>query len=293
MEGFGRVLTAMVTPFDKNLNVDYDKAAALAERLVKSGSDGLVVAGTTGESPTLSKEEKLQLFKVVVNAVGGKASVIAGTGSYSTRDSIELTREAEKKGVDGLMLVAPYYNKPPQEGLYEHFKSIAENTMLPIIVYNVPGRTSVNILPDTVRRLAQVKNIVAIKEASGDLNQVSEIRMLTPGDFLIYSGDDSMTLPILSIGGTGVISVASHVAGQGIKAMMDAYFSGNVRRASELHLKLFPIFKGLFLTTNPIPVKAALRLAGFDAGSVRQPLVDLSQNGIDRLKELMENAGIL
>jgi 4-hydroxy-tetrahydrodipicolinate synthase len=293
LEGFGRVLTAMVTPFDKNLNVDYDKAAALAERLVKSGSDGLVVAGTTGESPTLSKEEKLQLFKVVVNAVGGKASVIAGTGSYSTRDSIELTREAEKKGVDGLMLVAPYYNKPPQEGLYEHFKSIAENTMLPIIVYNVPGRTSVNILPDTVRRLAQVKNIVAIKEASGDLNQVSEIRMLTPGDFLIYSGDDSMTLPILSIGGTGVISVASHVAGQGIKAMMDAYFSGNVRRASELHLKLFPIFKGLFLTTNPIPVKAALRLAGFDAGSVRQPLVDLSQNGIDRLKELMENAGIL
>jgi 4-hydroxy-tetrahydrodipicolinate synthase len=293
VESFGRVLTAMVTPFDKNSNVDYDKAAALALRLIKSGSDGVVVCGTTGESPTLSKEEKLTLFEVVVNAVGGKASVIAGTGSYSTQGSIELTKEAEKKGVDGVMLVSPYYNKPPQEGLYQHFKAIAENTMLPTILYNVPGRTCVNILPDTVRRLAEVRNIVAIKEASGDLNQVSEIRMSTPGEFLIYSGDDSMTLPILSIGGAGVISVASHVAGDSIKEMVDSYFSGNVRHAVELHLKLFPLFRGLFLTTNPIPVKSALRLAGFDAGSLRLPLTEMNRSELDKLRAIMERVGVI
>jgi 4-hydroxy-tetrahydrodipicolinate synthase len=293
VEGFGRVLTAMVTPFDKDLKVDYEKAAQLAEKLAETGSDGIVVAGTTGESPTLSKEEKIRLFEVVVNAVGGKAVVIAGTGSYSTQDSIELTREAEEKGVDGVMLITPYYNKPSQEGMYQHFKAIAQNTRVPVLLYNVPSRTGVNLLPQTVVRLSEIENIKAIKEASGNLNQVAEIRRLTNSDFYIYSGDDNVTMPVLSVGGHGVISVASHLVGTKIRMMIDAYFGGNMKKATEIHLKLLPFFNALFIITNPVPIKAAIRFTGFDVGGTRLPLVDMTEEELRVLRTAMEKLGIV
>ncbi|MDR5695219.1 MAG: 4-hydroxy-tetrahydrodipicolinate synthase [Armatimonadota bacterium] len=277
MVEFGHVITAMVTPFDEGLNVDYTRAADLARRLVEEGSDSLVVAGTTGESPTLSDEEKVRLFRTVKEAVGEKAKVIAGTGTYDTRHSIHLSKEAEKAGVDGLLLVVPYYNKPSQEGLYKHFRAIAEETRLPAILYNIPGRTGVNMLPETVARLAEVSNIVGIKEASGNLDQVSEIRRRTPKEFLIYSGDDSLTLPILAVGGIGVISVASHLAGRQIQEMIRSFLGGDVQRALDLHLRLLPLFKAMFVTTNPAPVKAALALAGFPVGGLRPPLVEVTE----------------
>ncbi len=277
MVEFGHVITAMVTPFDEGLNVDYTRAADLARRLVEEGSDSLVVAGTTGESPTLSDEEKVRLFRTVKEAVGEKAKVIAGTGTYDTRHSIHLSKEAEKAGVDGLLLVVPYYNKPSQEGLYKHFRAIAEETRLPAILYNIPGRTGVNMLPETVARLAEVSNIVGIKEASGNLDQVSEIRRRTPKEFLIYSGDDSLTLPILAVGGIGVISVASHLAGRQIQEMIRSFLGGDIQRALDLHLRLLPLFKAMFVTTNPAPVKAALALAGFPVGGLRPPLVEVTE----------------
>jgi len=277
MVEFGHVITAMVTPFDEGLNVDYARAAALARRLVEEGSDALVVAGTTGESPTLSDEEKVRLFRTVKEAVGGKAKVIAGTGTYDTRHSVHLSKEAEEAGADGLLLVVPYYNKPSQEGLYRHFRAIAEETRLPVILYNIPGRTGVNMLPETVARLAEVPNIVGIKEASGNLDQVSEIRRRTPREFLIYSGDDSLTLPILAVGGIGVISVASHLVGRQIQEMIRSFLGGDVQKALDLHLRLLPLFKAMFVTTNPAPVKAALALAGFPVGGLRPPLVEVTE----------------
>ena len=274
MSSFGQVITAMVTPMDRDLAVDYDRAAALAKRLIDAGSDGLVVCGTTGESPTLSDEEKIRLFRVVREAVGGGAKVIAGTGTYDTKHSIHLTREAERAGCDGVLLVNPYYNKPSQEGLYRHFKAIAESTRLPVMLYNIQGRTSVNCEPATIARLAQVPNIVAVKEASGSLDQMSQIRKLTPPQFDLYSGDDSLTLPLLAVGGTGVVSVAAHLAGREIKAMIAAFQAGDVRQALALHLRLWPLFKVLFIATNPTPVKAALAMSGFDAGGLRLPLIE-------------------
>ncbi|RYD06785.1 dihydrodipicolinate synthase [Desulforamulus aquiferis] len=258
---FGRILTAMVTPFNSDLSVNHTQARKLGRFLVENGSDGLVVCGTTGESPTLTKEEKIELFRSIVEEVGGEAVVVAGTGSYDTAGSIALTKEAEKVGCDGVMLVAPYYNKPSQEGLYRHFRTVAESTSLPVIVYNIPGRTGINVTPATVVRLANdVPNIVAIKEAAGIIDQVSELRRLLPEDFAIYSGDDSMTLPMLSLGAKGIISVAAHVAGKQIKEMIDAFTSGNTTLAANIHKQLFPLFKGLFIATNPVPVKAALTL---------------------------------
>lgn len=290
---FGRVLTAMVTPMNEDASINTAQVGKLAKHLVESGSDGLVVAGTTGESPTLTWEEKIELFRVVAEGVGGKATVIAGTGNYSTAESIELTREAEKAGADGIMLVAPYYNKPSQEGLFQHFKKIAESTDLPVMIYNIPGRTSVNILPETLARLAEVDNIVAVKEASGDLNQVSEVVRLTPDDFLVYSGDDSLTMPIMAVGGRGVVSVASHLAGERIKEMVDAFVTGNTTRAAELHIKLMPLFKGMFITTNPVPVKAALNLLGWNVGQPRLPLVDVNEEEKERLKEILKEQNLL
>ena len=243
MKSFGRILTAMVTPFHEDLSVNYEAAAKLAKYLVANGSDGLVVAGSTGESATLNKEEKTKLFATILEAVGDRATVIAGTGSNDTRDSIALTQEAEKLGVHGAMLVGPYYNKPPQEGYYQHFKAIAESSDLPLIVYNVPGRTASNILPATIARLAVIKNIVAVKEASGNLEQVAEIIRTTPREFQVYSGDDSLTLPILSIGGTGIISVAAHIVGKRMQEMVAAFFAGNMAKAQGIHLELLPFFK--------------------------------------------------
>ena len=293
MKGLGRVLTAMITPMTENGEVNYDEAHRCACHLVNNGSDGIVVAGTTGESPVLSVEEKCRLFATVKEAAAGRAAVIAGTGSNNTAASIELTKKAEELGCDGIMLVTPYYNKPSQEGLYQHFKAIASETKLPVILYNVPGRTSCNLMPDTVARLAEIENIVAVKEASGNLDQVAEIRRKTPPDFLIYSGDDSLTLPMLSVGGHGIISVASHVAGKMIKRMIEAYVAGDVETARELHLKLFPLFKVIFITTNPVPIKAAVELIGIKAGPPRLPLVKATVQEIDAVRKVMEDLNII
>jgi len=290
---FGRVLTAMVTPFGKNLELNLPMAKRLARHLVDTGSDGVVVAGTTGESPTLSKDEKLELFRTVVDEVGGDAVVVAGTGSYSTADSITLTKAAEKLGVDAVMLVCPYYNKPSQEGLYQHFRAIAESTDLPVMLYNIPGRTGVNLLPQTVARLAEIDNIVAVKEASGNLDQATELRRVLPEKVSIYSGDDSLTLPLLAVGAKGVVSVAAHLVGAKIQEMIDAFTSGNVTLAGKLHRSLFPLFKGMFITTNPVPVKAALGMVGLAVGSPRPPLVNLNEREKEKLRVLLQEAQLL
>lgn len=293
MKNFGQVLTAMVTPFNADYSVNYSEVANLAKYLVNNGSDGLVVAGSTGEAATLATDEKLKLFKVVLEAVGDKATVIAGTGSNDTRASIELTKEAEKIGVHGAMLVGPYYNKPPQEGYYQHFKAIADSTTLPLIVYNVPGRTASNMLPTTIARLAEIENIVAVKEASGSLDQVSEIIRTTPNDFWVYSGDDGLTLPILSVGGCGVISVAAHVVGNRMQEMITAFLAGDLNKAQALHLELMPFFKVIFVTTNPIPIKKAVNILGINAGPVRLPLVSPTASEEEQLKNVMQAIGAL
>jgi 4-hydroxy-tetrahydrodipicolinate synthase len=293
MASFGHLITAMATPMDRSLAVDYDRAAALAKRLVDSGSDGLVVCGTTGESPTLTDEEKTRMFRTVRDAVGGRAKVIAGTGTYNTAHSIHLTQEAERIGCDGVLLVNPYYNKPSQEGLYQHFKAVAESTRLPVMLYNIQSRTSVNCEPATIARLAQIRNIVAVKESSGNLDQMSQIRRLTPPAFDMYSGDDSLTLPLLAVGGAGVVSVAAHLAGREIKAMIEAFQAGDVRKALALHLRLFPLFKVLFVTTNPTPVKAALALAGFEVGGLRLPLVEATPKEREQIGAVLKDLALL
>lgn len=274
---FGRVSTAMVTPFDKNGHIDFAKTTQLVNYLIENGTDSLVVAGTTGESPTLSKEEKVALFQHVVQVVNKRVPVIAGTGSYNTFESVELTKRAEQVGVDAIMLVGPYYNKPNQEGLYQHFKTIAESTKLPVMVYNIPGRSVVNILPETIIRLSAIPNIVAVKEASGDLSAMTKIIAETDDDFFLYSGDDSLTIPVLAIGGAGVISVSSHVIGKEMQEMVQAFLNGEHAAASKLHQRLLPIMQGLFKAPNPVPVKTALQLKGLDVGSVRLPLVPLTE----------------
>lgn len=291
MKDFGRILTAMVTPFNPDQTVNYAAAAQLAQYLVANGSDGVVVAGSTGESATLSNEEKIRLFSTVLDAIGDKATVIAGTGSNDTRASIALTHEAEKLGVHGAMLVGPYYNKPTQEGFYQHFKTIADSSALPFIVYNVPGRTSSNILPQTIARLTACKNIVAVKEASGSLDQVSEIIRITPPDFLVYSGDDGITLPVLAVGGTGVISVAGHIVGKQMKEMISAFFQGDLAKAQEIHLELHPFFRAIFVTTNPIPIKTAVNLIGLNAGPLRLPMVEATDSEVDYIKKAMQDVG--
>lgn len=283
----------MVTPFNRDGSVDYGRAADLAVRLVDAGCDAILVGGTTAESPTLEDEEKVRLFETVAKAVGHRVFVWAGTGTNDTRASVEMTRRAEAAGADGVMLVTPYYNKPPQEGLYQHFKTVAAATRLPVMLYNVPGRTGANIAPETVARLAAIDNIVAIKEASGSLDQASEIRRLTPNDFMVYSGDDSLTLPILAVGGAGVVSVAAHVAAGLIRSMIEAFQRGDAAEARRLHLRLMPLFKALFVTTNPIPVKAALRLAGFDPGGYRLPLVPPAPREEEAVRQAMVAAGLL
>lgn len=274
---FGRISTAMVTPFNKHGHIDFEKTTQLVTHLMDNGTESIVVAGTTGESPTLSTEEKLALFKHVVQIVENRVPVIAGTGSYNTFESIELTKKAEQIGVDAIMVVGPYYNKPNQEGLYQHFKAIAESTKLPVMVYNIPGRSAVNILPETIIRLSKINNIVAVKEASGDLNAMTKIIAETDEDFALYSGDDGLTIPVLAIGGVGVISVAAHVIGNEMQEMITAFLSDEKQKAAKLHQKLLPIMQGLFTAPNPVPVKTALQLTGLDVGSVRLPLVPLTE----------------
>lgn len=290
---FGRIGTAMVTPFDSKGNIDFAKTTKLIQFLIKNGSDCLVVSGTTGESPTLTTEEKVALFRHVAKEVNGRIPVIAGTGNYNTYASIELTKKAEEAGVDGIMLVAPYYNKPDQEGLYEHFKTIANATSLPVMIYNIPGRSVVNVDVDTIVELSKIDNIVAVKEASGDLNAMTQIISRTDKNFKLYSGDDNLTLPILSIGGDGVISVASHVIGKEMQEMITAYQSGDTARAAFIHQNLLPIMKGVFIAPSPTPIKTALQIMGIDVGSVRLPLVPLSEEKrmilTNLLRELQNN----
>jgi 4-hydroxy-tetrahydrodipicolinate synthase len=283
---FGRIMTAMVTPFDENLVIDYKQVSALIDHLIRTGTETIVVGGTTGESPTLTKEEKISLFQYVVKETNGRAKVIAGTGSNNTKSSIELTQEAEKAGVDGIMLVVPYYNKPSQEGLYQHFKTIAEATSLPIMLYNIPGRSAVNMQAGTIIRLSEIPNIVAVKEASGDLAAVALIAEKAAAGFRVYTGDDKLTLPTMSVGGYGVVSVASHVIGLEMKEMIQSFLSGEVTKAAALHRKYLPIFEGLFLTSNPVPVKYALAKKGIDVGSVRLPLVPATEKEIQIIDQL-------
>jgi len=295
MAGFGNVLTAMVTPFDSELCVDLDRAAQLASFLVEHGSDGLVVAGTTGEAPTTTTPEKLELFRVVREAVGKNATVIAGTGNNDTADSLEMTRAVADMGLDGVMLTGPYYNKPSQEGFYQHFKTIAAATDLPVILYNVPARTSKNIEAATVLRLAhEVDNIVAIKEASGDLEQISVICAGAPEGFTVYSGEDMLTLPMMAVGCTGVISVSAHVAGPQTAEMIRQFKAGDVVTAAKTHQSLVPIIKACFLASgNPPCVKRALELTGFPVGGVRLPLVPASEADTATIRQACAGLGLI
>ncbi len=293
MTNFGRVLTAMITPFDREGKVNYKVAESLATHLADHGTDTILLCGTTGESPTLSWDEEYELFRVVKAAVEGKAKVMAGTGSNSTQEAIEATRKAQDLGLDGTLQVVPYYNKPPQEGMYRHFEAIAKACPdISMMLYNIPGRTGSNLLPETVVRLAQVPSITAIKEASGSLDQASEIRRLAPSEFAVYAGDDALTLPMLSVGGAGIVSVASHLVGDDLQGMVQAFESGNVAKARDIHLRLQPLFKTLFLMTNPVPVKAALALQGWEVGSVRSPLVEVSEEVTQKLKAVLNELGI-
>ncbi|SFM31297.1 4-hydroxy-tetrahydrodipicolinate synthase [Gracilibacillus orientalis] len=273
---FGRLLTAMVTPFDENNRIDLNITTQLIEHLIATGSEGLVVAGTTGESPTLSHDEKISLFKHVVKVVDGRVPIIAGTGSNNTQASIDLTKEAEQIGVDGALVVTPYYNKPNQEGLYQHYLAIAQETQLPIMLYNIPSRAVVRLNVETVVALSQIDNIVAVKDSTGDLDGIASILEQVDDGFSVYSGDDSLTLPIRSIGGSGIVSVSSHIIGKEMKAMIELFEQGKVDEASRLHRKLLPIMRALFMAPSPSPVKSALKYQQIEVGSVRLPLVPLS-----------------
>lgn len=290
---FGRVITAMITPFTAEGQVAYDVAQSLAVHLVEQGSDGLVVCGTTGESPTLTWEEEHQLFRAVKEAVGDRAAVIAGTGSNCTREAIAATQSAAALGLDGSLQVVPYYNKPPQEGLYAHFRAIAEACPdLPLMLYNIPGRTGQSLQPETVARLASLPNVVAIKAASGNVEEVSALRQLLPNSFAIYSGDDSLTLPMLAVGAQGVVSVASHLVGPQLQALIQAFEAGNVAQAQQVHQQLYPLFKALFLTTNPIPVRAAMELLGWSIGAPRLPLVPANSEIRQALASCLTELGL-
>jgi 4-hydroxy-tetrahydrodipicolinate synthase len=290
---WGRLITAMLTPMDDRLEVNYPAVRQLAQHLADTGSDGVLVGGTTGESPTITRKERMRVLETVLDTVGDRVTVIAGTGSNSTADSVEVTREAELAGAHGVMLVTPYYNKPPQAGLVAHFSRIAAATRLPVMVYNVPGRTSLNMLPATVGRLAQVDNIVAVKESAGNLDQATEIVRAIPEGFRVYSGDDSLTLPIMSVGGYGIVSVASHVAGRQMKEMIQAYVGGDVARAAAIHRWLYPVVRALFMTTSPIPVKAAVTMIGIPAGIGRPPLCELTGAESETLRRALAEAGLL
>lgn len=284
---FGQIVTAMVTPFDEQGEIDFPATRNLINYLIANGSDGLVVSGTTGESPTLTVEEKVSLFKFTLEVVNGRISVIAGTGSNNTRESIELTMLAEEAGVDGIMLVTPYYNKPSQEGLYEHFKTIAAATSLPIMLYNVPGRSIVNMEAETIVRLSKIANIVAIKEASGNLEAMAEIINDAPIGFSLYSGDDALTVPVLSIGGVGVVSVASHIIGNEMQTMIENLSKGNVQQAAREHRRLLPMMNALFAAPNPSAVKAALNVKGIPVGGVRLPMIPLNDDQLRSLQEAL------
>ena len=289
MKELGRLITAMVTPFNEIGGVDYEQAKKLALALLNSGSDGVLVVGTTGESPTLVREEEYCLFTEVKAAIGGRGTVIAGTGSNSTAEALEATKEAERIGVDACLLVVPYYNKPTQEGLYQHFKTVAESTSLPCILYNVPSRTVTNMSAETVIRLSKIDNIIGVKEASGNLEQIAKIINDTGDDFIVWSGNDSDTFPIMAIGGYGIISVASHLVGKQIRQMIDSFLSGKIEEAAAIHRRLLPLINALFIISNPIPVKYAVNQVGFNVGKPRLPLVEPDEKTAAIIKETLKN----
>lgn len=287
----GRIATAMVTPFTEAGAIDFDKTEKLVEYLIENGTDSLVVSGTTGESPTLTWDEIEELVKFVVKQVNGRIPVIVGTGSNSTQTSIDATKRMEKCGIDGVMLVTPYYNKPDQKGLYTHFSTIAKETNLPILLYNIPGRSVINMLPETTIALSKIENIIAVKEASGDLDQMAAIIEGTDDDFKVYSGDDGLTLPLLAIGGDGIVSVSSHIAGNEMQKMIVAHEEGRVKEAAKMHRTLLPFFDAMFSSPNPVPLKYALGKIGVETGSVRLPLVPLDDTKIvDEALEALEKA---
>ncbi|MBU2536028.1 MAG: 4-hydroxy-tetrahydrodipicolinate synthase [Chloroflexota bacterium] len=289
MKELGRLITAMVTPLDEKGEVDYEQATKLALALLASGSDGVLVVGTTGESPTMLRAEEYRLFRDIKAAVGGKGTVIAGTGSNSTAEAVGATKEAEKIGVDACLLVVPYYNKPTQEGLYQHFRTVAESTSLPCIMYNVPSRTVVNMNADTVIRLSKVDNIIGVKEASGNFEQIAKIIQETSDDFFVWSGNDTDTFLIMALGGYGIISVASHLVGNQIKQMIDSFVDGKVAEAASIHRRLLPLVDALFIISNPIPVKYAVNQVGFRVGKPRLPLTEPDEKTAAIIKDTLKN----
>lgn len=294
MKNFGRVITALITPFKENGDVDYEAAAALCRHLIKHGSEGILVGGTTGEGAVMSVEEKLKLYKTVVDAVGKDVPVIGNVGGIDTKASIEFGLKVKETGVNAILAIVPFYVKPTQEGMYQHFKAIADAIDLPVILYNVPGRTNVSIQPATIKRLVDAcPNIAGIKDATGSWDQVTQEKLLLPDDFLIYSGDDSYTYPILSAGGVGVISVSSHIIGDDMLAMVDAFEKGDVKKAFALHKKTYPINKGLFFITSPIPVKTAVNLLGLPGGKFRLPMVDANEAEKAHIVQMLKDYGLM
>jgi 4-hydroxy-tetrahydrodipicolinate synthase len=290
---FGAVVTAMVTPFRQDHSLDLEGAQRLARHLLEHGTDSIVVAGSTGESPTLSHREKLDLFRSVIEAASREGKVICGTGTYNTAETIELSREAQELGADGLLVVTPYYSKPPQRGLLEHFTRVAGSVELPVIAYNIPGRTGIRIEHDTLLRLAEVANIVAVKDSTGDFQAISRLISEAPADFEVYSGDDWATFGYLCLGGVGVVSVAAHVVGDRIHHLTDLVLSGDIPAARKVHEELSPLFNALFITTNPIPVKTALDVLGLPAGPPRLPLVPATRDERTRIEKALSDAGLL
>lgn len=288
MTDFGRLLTAMITPLNHKGEVDYRQSRKLAKALLDSGSDGLVIGGTTGESPSMSDEEKIRLFAEVKEEVGSRATVIAGTTDNNHSKSVNLSKEAERVGVDGLLLTVPAYNKPPQEGLYRHFKAIADATSLPGLLYNVPSRTSLNMTAETTLRLAQIDNIVGVKEASSDHVQITQIVDAAPDGFRVWSGNDDETFQIMCVGGHGIVSVASNIIGLQIKAMIGMILEGDLERAALEHRRMLPLFKALFWVTNPIPIKYAVNRAGFNAGGTRLPMWKADESFTTKFDTVMD-----
>jgi len=289
---FEGILTALVTPFRKGV-VDEDALRALVERQIEAGVAGVVPCGSTGESATLSHEEHRRVVEIVVEAVAGRVAVVAGTGSNSTREAVELTAHARDAGADGALLLSPYYNKPTQEGIYRHYATVAAETRFPLIVYNIPGRTASNIQPATLGRLGRTEHVVGVKEASGDLDQIAHVVAQCPPEFAVLSGDDSLTLPLLAVGGKGCISTSANVTPALMRDLVDTWNGGDAAGARRIHYQLLPLFDALFCETNPIPLKAALELMGLIDGEIRLPLTPLTEANRERLQVVLKDLGAL
>jgi 4-hydroxy-tetrahydrodipicolinate synthase len=290
---FGAVVTAMVTPFREDHSLDVDAARSLAAHLYERGTESIVVAGSTGESPTLTHKEKLELFRAVIEIAQGRGKVLCGTGTYDTAETLELSREAEGLGADGLLLVTPYYNKPPQRGLLEHFSQVANAVSIPVVAYNIPGRTGIRIEHDTLLQMAEVPNIVGVKDSTGDFQAISKLISEAPPDFEVYSGDDWATFGYLCLGAVGVVSVAAHLVGGRIKQLCDLIQAGDIPAARKIHEELTPLFNALFITSNPIPVKTALEMVGHPVGPPRLPLVPATVEERERIRKALVDAGLL